>query len=498
VATPSTGGISVSLPGVTVAGVAVYGSTAYVSGKPASGTGPGNVYVVDLGTSTVTATIPVGNDPGPIVATDGGTAYVANRGDDTISFIVPGMTSEDQTLALPAGQSPTSIQYYPYNTPMLYVGATGQGNGYLDTYGTVWPAGPNPVVSPVGTQTWAGSDNVLLTMPATYVYAALGGASVHELYAVTGPPFATGSTTDLPANPLSLAGGFVTESNGTVDAYNSYNNTLTGASVHIPLAAVVSSCTDFPFNSNTFSLYVTAATAGKSYLYQINSADTEVTGEIPVPGPGYVADDGNGTLVYAANSASGATLVTLPVATAVIPVTAPVITSTAKTATFTTGKAGKVTFTATGSPTVTFATTGKLPAGVTLTPAGVLSGTPKPGTGGVYRITIVASNGISAPATEKFTVTVDQPAAFTSASHVTFKDGKGSVFTVKTSGYPVAVIKAAGVLPPGVKLTIGMHGTATFSGIPAKSARGKKYLIHLSARNGAGKVATQLFILAVS
>jgi hypothetical protein len=81
-------------------------------------------------------------------------------------------------------------------------------------------------------------------MPGTYVYVALGGVSVHELYAVTGLPFATGSTTDLPANPFFLAGGYVTESDGTVAAYNTYNNTLTGASVRIPLAAIVSSATD--------------------------------------------------------------------------------------------------------------------------------------------------------------------------------------------------------------------------------------------------------------
>jgi hypothetical protein len=31
-------------------------------------------------------------------------------------------------------------------------------------------------------------------------------------------------------------------------------------------------------------------------------------------------------------------------------------------------------------------------------------------------------------------------------------------------------------IPPGVRLTIGKHGTATFAGIPAKPARGKKYL----------------------
>ena len=57
--------------------------------------------------------------------------------------------------------------------------------------------------------------------------------------------------------------------------------------------------------------------------------------------------------------------------------------------------AGTFTVTATGSPAPTFSETGALPAGVTLnSTTGVLSGTPAAGTGGLYAITITASNGV--------------------------------------------------------------------------------------------------------
>ena len=74
---------------------------------------------------------------------------------------------------------------------------------------------------------------------------------------------------------------------------------------------------------------------------------------------------------------------------------APVINSTAGT-TFTVGTPGSFQVTtATGTfPTtaVTFSATG-VPAGVMLSPTGLLSGTPSGGAGGTYNIAITASNG---------------------------------------------------------------------------------------------------------
>ncbi|MFM8931700.1 MAG: Ig-like domain repeat protein, partial [Gemmataceae bacterium] len=79
---------------------------------------------------------------------------------------------------------------------------------------------------------------------------------------------------------------------------------------------------------------------------------------------------------------------------------APFFTSAATT-TFQTQIPGSFQFTAGGYPTnFNFSTTGTLPAGVTLSPAGLLSGTPARGTGGVYNFAATVSNGIAPDATQ--------------------------------------------------------------------------------------------------
>ena len=75
--------------------------------------------------------------------------------------------------------------------------------------------------------------------------------------------------------------------------------------------------------------------------------------------------------------------------------------------TFTVGTLGSFTAMASGFPAPTFSETGALPGGVTLSSAGVLSGTPNADTDGSYPITINASNGVGSDATQPFTLTVN-------------------------------------------------------------------------------------------
>ena len=84
---------------------------------------------------------------------------------------------------------------------------------------------------------------------------------------------------------------------------------------------------------------------------------------------------------------------------------APQITS-ANFATFIAGTSNSFTFTASGGPPPTFTTASSLPAGVTLSPSGVLSGAPS--TGGVFPLTIIAANGAAPDATQAFTLTVGE------------------------------------------------------------------------------------------
>src|SRR5262249_41527089 len=81
----------------------------------------------------------------------------------------------------------------------------------------------------------------------------------------------------------------------------------------------------------------------------------------------------------------------------------------------TAGTAYALTYTATGSPAPTFRlTAGAFPPGLTLSTAGVLSGTPT--AGGVFTGTVTASNGVAPDATQNFSITVNKAPAFTSAA----------------------------------------------------------------------------------
>ena len=92
------------------------------------------------------------------------------------------------------------------------------------------------------------------------------------------------------------------------------------------------------------------------------------------------------------------------------------------------------------NPAPSYSETGKLPAGVSLTSAGEIFVDPAAGTGGRYPITISASNGVGAPSTQSFVLSVTQAPAFTSAAKTTCKPRHQCQFTIVTTGYPFAAI----------------------------------------------------------
>jgi hypothetical protein len=163
-------------------------------------------------------------------------------------------------------------------------------------------------------------------------------------------------------------------------------------------------------------------------------------------------------------------------------------------ATFKTGTSGTFDVTGTGYPaSTTYSYTGTLPSGVTLSKAGVLSGTPAAGTGGVYTITIIDSDGVLTNVTQSFTLTVDQAPAITSANTKTFAVGTAGTFTVTASGYPASMSYSySGALPTGVMLS----NVGILSGTPA-AGTGGSYPITITASNGITPAATQSFTLIV-
>ncbi|MFZ3264080.1 MAG: putative Ig domain-containing protein [Terriglobales bacterium] len=175
---------------------------------------------------------------------------------------------------------------------------------------------------------------------------------------------------------------------------------------------------------------------------------------------------------------------------------APAITSSNNT-TFTVGTAGSFPVSTTGYPTPSLSETGALPSGVTFVDnhngTGTLSGTPS--ANGVFSLSITASNGIGSPATQAFTLTVNQAPAITSANNTTFTAGTAGSFTVTTTGYPTPSFSETGALPGGVTFVDNHNGTGTLSGTPAA---GGVFSISFSAQNGIGSPATQAFTLTVN
>jgi hypothetical protein len=114
---------------------------------------------------------------------------------------------------------------------------------------------------------------------------------------------------------------------------------------------------------------------------------------------------------YTTGISNGSGSVVESVRNAYLTLKSPAITS-ANSTTFVVGEVGTFTVTTTGSPIPEIEVDGDLPDGVTFTDNGdgtaTMEGTPTVGSGGVYELTITASNGILPDAMQIFTLTVEE------------------------------------------------------------------------------------------
>ena len=183
---------------------------------------------------------------------------------------------------------------------------------------------------------------------------------------------------------------------------------------------------------------------------------------------------------------AGTTTIGLGATSAAQCVAAPRITSVA-TSSFTNGVKGTFTVTATGTPTPSITHTGALPSGVTLSAAGVLSGTPKV-TGTLphnYVITITATNG-AGKATQKFTLTVlGFHISTTSLPNGTAGKGYPKT-TLRSLGGTGTITWKAVSLPKGFTLS----SAGVLAGTPNKADRTGNYTVSVSASEKIGKVTT--------
>ena len=127
-------------------------------------------------------------------------------------------------------------------------------------------------------------------------------------------------------------------------------------------------------------------------------------------------------------------------------------------------------------------------------------GTPAAGTGGLYSLTITATNRVGSD-TREVALIVNEAPAVTNLDNATFIEGVPGEFTFTTTGYPKPGIASVGSLPNGVSLVDNGDGTATLSGTPAALTAGDyplDYHTAITATNGVDPAATQDFTLTVN
>src|SRR5262249_38495353 len=142
------------------------------------------------------------------------------------------------------------------------------------------------------------------------------------------------------------------------------------------------------------------------------------------------------------------------------------------------------------APTITF--TGTLPNGLTLSTAGLLSGTPTQS--GSFPVTLTASNGTLPNPTQNLTIVVNgapairggnPPAAFLLNTAIT-------PFQVVMTGFPAPTVSVTtGALPNGLNLST----SGLLSGTPTQSG---SFTVTLTATNGTLPDATKSFTVLVN
>ncbi len=196
-------------------------------------------------------------------------------------------------------------------------------------------------------------------------------------------------------------------------------------------------------------------------------------------------------LTFTANSAAGTATQAFTLTVTRPPALARILATTG-----TVNTALNIPLTAVGYPVPALTKSGTLPADVSFTDhrdgTGAIYGTPAPGSGGRYLITVFAAS-TSGTATQCFVLTIDEAPAITSASSTMDPTGYAFSFPVTATGYPAPQITESGSLPEGVTF---QSATATLHGIPGQGTSGS-YPVTITAKNAAGTI-TQDFTLTVA
>ena len=489
--------------------------TATLAGTPAAGSQ--GTYALTItaknsaGTATQSFTLTV-NSGLAITSASSATATAGTA----FSFTVTTTGTPTPTLTS-AGTLPSGITF------------TANSNGTATLSGTpaTTASGTYPLTFTAKNSTGTASQAFTLTVDNTPAFTSSASVTETAGTAFTYTVAATGYPTPaLSAGTLPTGVSFSNNGNGTgtlsgttavaagtdtvtVTAKNaggSTSQTITltvkaaGTSVPVPTFTSAATATATAGTAFTFNAITTGYPTDPNYTTNVTesgtlpngiSADNNGNGSNTLSGTPTSGSGGTYPITFTAKNSAGTVTQSF-----VLTVNAAPAITTGSSATATVGSAFSFAVKATGAPTPAMTESGALPQGLTWTDNGngtaSLAGTPGVGQGGVYTLTLKATNSLGA-ASQTFTLTVDQAPAITSASTSSGTHGTAFTFTFTSTGYPLASVTHTGSVA-GLTFTSNSNGTATLSGTPTTAGT---YTLTITATNSVG-TASQTFTLKVS
>jgi hypothetical protein len=453
----------------------------------------GDVYAISE-TGTLTApSSPLVTGPGAADAADGiavdpssGHIWVTSQGNDSVSAFTQSGAAAGSAVAL--GQDPTGAIAVDSGSGTVWIGTS---NSAVSEFSDASPGTPKTVmVSGVPV-------SVSIDSPNGQVWVADAAGLLDQIAEGADPAVAATYT---PASGASLSGAAVDPATGQVWS-TVENDGASGNNVFplVPSAPAITSASSVWFGTNppsTPSFQVTSsgfpaptfAETGKLPKgVTLNSKTGVLSGTPAATGTYAISLTAHNSLGTSAPQAFTLHVGSYPVFT------------TPSSFTFYTGLSVHLQIHANGVPTPSYGKAIPLPSGITLSPSGLLSGTPAKATPkSTYYFLAFNALG-TVPQVVTITVLTGHAAKITSAAKVTFKPGKKSTFTVKSTGSPTPALSvSSGKLPKGLTFKAGRRGTATIAGTAAKSDKKGSYKITIKASNGVGKAATQVLTITIS
>lgn len=465
----------------------------YVGGYGTT-SGEGRIMVIDAATQAVEGSITVPEVP-EWVAVDPVTDTIYSSGGNGGLSVIDGATGEVLTTIAAAGGSvavdPATDTVYADTRP----GSSGTGVAVIDG-ATDSITATIPLVSTGGTAD-LGTDP-----SADIIFATAGNGT---LYAINGATSRVAGSLQLPGTGfMNLA---VDSANNNVYVADNAANAIEVVSaatmtVTASIAGCPSNFAGAAADPTANVIYVTSE--GHAYpspadgTCVINGATNTVAETFPRGGSAVAADPATGAAYisgwYPADTIWTATPSAADALSPMIYGFGPFVFGSPS-ATLAVGVSSSFSLLLSALPAATLTETGALPAGVTMSPSGVFSGTPAAGTVGTYPITVTASNGISPASTVALAITVDIAPEITSRASVTFQTGVHGSFTVQATGSPAPTVHAVDY-PSWLTFTPS-GSAAVFSGTPPAGSGGSGP-IYVWAANGYGDSPTQAVILTVN